>query len=187
MSVDNDQKKFVVTTANDHEAPNQALLEAITWCTSRHSKTLRTPEMAPRALEASYRDSVRSVVLSRRRHLGRARLPVDAPAGGRLVAYFPDADLACGTAGAASQDFFDVNNAPPWDTWVLLAEQSDQTREAYGTCLIAWVPPAFVARAARGIEVNPEECICWLDDCSPELQEAVSRACGMPDTLLAGD
>ena len=100
-----------------------------------------------------------------------------APRGGRLLAYFPDADLACGTAEAASEGYFDVNNVPPWDTWVLLTEPSDRVVDAsYSTCLIAWVPPTHVLRAQRGIEVNPEECICWLDDVPRDVQEAVRGA-----------
>ncbi len=30
--------------------------------------------------------------------------------------------------------------------------------------LFAWVPPAFEAVAQRGIDVNPEACIQWLDN-----------------------
>jgi hypothetical protein len=38
--------------------------------------------------------------------------------GGRLVAYFPDDNLFDGAAEAESQGFFDVDNIPPYDTWV---------------------------------------------------------------------
>jgi hypothetical protein len=37
--------------------------------------------------------------------------------GGRLLAYFPDNNLACGVAEVESQGFFDTNNIPPYDTW----------------------------------------------------------------------
>ena len=82
-------------------------------------------------------------------------LPGLGAEGGRLLGYFPDEDLACGTAEAASGGYFDINNVPPWDTWVLLTEQPDQPRKSRGTCLIAWVPPAFISRAQLGIEANP--------------------------------
>ena len=29
--------------------------------------------------------------------------------------------------------------------------------------LVAWVPPDFIALASGGIDVNPEQCILWLD------------------------
>jgi hypothetical protein len=38
--------------------------------------------------------------------------------GGRLLIYFPNHDLACGAAEQETAGFFDVNNVPPWDTWV---------------------------------------------------------------------
>jgi hypothetical protein len=65
------------------------------------------------------------------------------------------------------------------DTWVLMIEQPDQPRESRGTCLIAWVPPTFVSRAQHGIEANPEECVCWLDECSHDLQRVVRNALQM--------
>jgi hypothetical protein len=84
--------------------------------------------------------------------------------GGRLLVYFPDADLADGAAEAESRGFFDVHNAPPWDTWIALAD--DRLRVAdvsYQQYVLAWVPPDLVACAAAGIDVNPEECIAWLE------------------------
>jgi hypothetical protein len=161
------------------ESPRSILREAIAWCESRAIRSLRTPQLRPRVLESSYRDAVRSVVLARRLHLAGIPLVDDLPNEGRLLAYFPDADLACGAAEAASRGYFDVNNVPPWDTWVFMTGQPDQPRDAYGTCLIAWVPPTFVSRAQRGIEANPEDCICWLDDCAHDVQEVVRNALRM--------
>jgi len=171
----NSVSSFVVTSIGDFDTADAILLETITWCSSRDLKSLRTPQIRPRVLEASYRGAVRSVVSSRRLQLGRTPQVASVPRGGRLLAYFPDAELACGTSESSSEGFFDVNNAPPWDTWLLFAEQPGQSSKAYETCLVSWVPPTFVDRAQRGIEVNPEECICWLEDCSPELQDAVGR------------
>ena len=37
-------------------------------------------------------------------------------------------------------------------------------------CLVCWVPPLMLERAAAGVEVNPEGCIRWLDDCRPKLR-----------------
>ena len=173
------KEKIVITMIDESESPRSILREAIAWCASRSNHSLRTPLLSPRVLEFSYRDAVRSVVEARQLHSQGIRLLDALPEGGRLLAYFPDEDLACGAAAAASDGYFDINNVPPWDTWVLLIEQPDQPRESRRTCLIAWVPPAFVSRAQHGIEANPEECICWLDDCSRDLQSAVKNALQM--------
>lgn len=84
--------------------------------------------------------------------------------GGRLLAYFPDANLCDGVAESVSQGFFDENNIPPRDTWVWMAEeQPNITDDITGSFLIAWVPPAFMELANAGIFVNPEGCMLWLD------------------------
>ena len=82
-------------------------------------------------------------------------------AGGRLLAYFPDAELSDGAAEAETRGFFDVNNAPPWDTWVALFRDEGGDLST-SDCLVAWVPGALVESVDRGIYVNPEQCILWL-------------------------
>ncbi|MBB4639628.1 hypothetical protein FHS01_005706 [Longimicrobium terrae] len=82
---------------------------------------------------------------------------------GRLLVYYPDAELSDGAAEAESGGFFDVCNAPPWDTWVAMVtdlEAPEYQREQ----LISWVPDVFIPHVQRGIDVNPEECIVWLDE-----------------------
>jgi hypothetical protein len=41
--------------------------------------------------------------------------------------------------------------------------------------LVAWVPPAFIELANGGIEVNPEECIVWLDTLDNPFTRALKR------------
>lgn len=89
-------------------------------------------------------------------------------AGGRLIAYSPDSNLACGTSEAETKGYFDVNNTPPWDTWVALLD--DPNAKHWESSLIAWVPPAFVQLVQAGINVIPEECVLWLEDCPASLQ-----------------
>jgi len=67
-------------------------------------------------------------------------------AGGQLLLYNPNENLACGAAEHSSNEFFDVNNVPPWDIWVDFSEDT----------LTSWVPPALVDVAQTGIDVNPE-------------------------------
>jgi hypothetical protein len=72
-------------------------------------------------------------------------------AGGRLLLYFPTENLADGAAEVASGGVLDVNNVPPWDTWV----------EYHSRTLISWIPPWLESWVEDGIKVNPEQCICW--------------------------
>jgi len=70
---------------------------------------------------------------------------------GRILLYVPEENLACGTAEVGSFGFFDVNNIPPWDTWVGFEN---------GT-LVSWIPEELVGIVNSGIDANPELCIRW--------------------------
>jgi hypothetical protein len=88
--------------------------------------------------------------------------------------YFPNNDLACGAAEQETAGFFDVNNVPPWDTWVTYFQDQQQNIDSFDNeYLIAWIPPAFVDLANEGINVNPEQCIMWLSDTSVELAKVL--------------
>jgi hypothetical protein len=102
--------------------------------------------------------------------------------GGRLLVYFPDRELADGAAEAESQGYLDVHNAPPWDTWVAMVDEAS----ADGAYLLSWVPPEFIDLVHRGIAVNPEECIRWLDDADLALRD-VCRELARRLTRVAAD
>ncbi len=78
---------------------------------------------------------------------------IQYPTGGRLLIYFPHENLCDGVAQYSSKGLFDVDNVPPWDTWVCFFDQK----------LVSWIPDQLVAFADQGIDVNPEECIQWAD------------------------
>lgn len=84
--------------------------------------------------------------------------------GGRLLVFFPDEGLSDGAAEVETRGFFDLDNAPPWDTWVGLFRDVEAERSA--DYLVSWVPKRLVDLIDRGIRANPEECICWLDGTS---------------------
>jgi hypothetical protein len=87
--------------------------------------------------------------------------------GGRLLVYAPEDNLACGAAEYTSLGFFDVDNVPPWDTWILMR----------GKYLISWVPPQLIRLVQEGLNVNPEQCILWAND--PSLsKERISETLG---------
>jgi hypothetical protein len=124
-------------------------------------------------LEPGYADAVRSVSL-RRRAEARGE-PGTALTGGRLLVFCPDAELSDGAAEVQSGGYFDVCNTPPWDTWVALVTDLAQ-HSSRQVQLISWVPDLFIANVQAGIEVNPEECIFWLDESDVRFARLIEAA-----------
>lgn len=161
------------------------LAQTISWCAPRADKnnpatSLRTAYLRPRMLEEN-RFTALDTVSHARELLGgadviNAVIPRDL-GGGRLLVYFPDSDLACGAAEYETGGFFDINNVPPWDTWVAYFQDEERSIDSFDTdYLVAWIPPEFVELADGGIGVNPEECIKWLSDTSVELARVLRAA-----------
>jgi hypothetical protein len=157
------------------------LAQTIFWCAPRADKlnpktSLRTAELRPHLLEENRSSAVNTVIDARELYGGKdirkATVPPDL-GGGRLLIYFPNNDLACGTAEQETAGFFDVNNVPPWDTWVAYLQDEYNLDSFDSEYLIAWVPPEFVSIANEGIDVNPEQCIMWLSDTSVELAKSL--------------
>jgi hypothetical protein len=123
--------------------------------------------IGPRPLSTNRWSDVDDISTIRRQDLANAT-PAVQPKG-RLLVYFPDADLTDGAAEVASEGFFDVYNAPPWGTWVGYFEDGAMD-SGYESYVLAWVPDALVDRAGAGIEVNPEECIAWFTDVQVNLR-----------------
>jgi hypothetical protein len=160
-----------------HRAAKNELRDAQVWCASRvdlsrPKECLRSEELMPPLLAASRLETVDDVRMTRERWIGYKRLPRELPpeatVGGRLIAYSPDFNLACGMSEAETRGYFDVNNIPPWDTWVALLDVPNA--KFFENSLIAWVPPAFVPLAQAGINVIPEICVMWLEDCPAALR-----------------
>ena len=172
-----DQRKFI-----------ERLAQTIAWCRdvglpSQARQSLRTCRSDQDDL-TSQSHQVFRVCLERSRRLlasGKRDLsPVSDLCGGRLLAYFPDDNLCCGTAEAESLGFFDVNNIPPHDTWVWMVRNvraftyADGARgELEANYLVAWIPPDFLELASAGIAVNPEGCILWLDTRDDEFVQSL--------------
>jgi hypothetical protein len=166
------------------------LTEAVSWCRdtglpSQPRTSLRTCKVALDDL-TSQSHQVFRVCLERSRRLwasGKQNLsPVADLCGGRLLAYFPDDNLFDGAAEAESQGFFDVNNIPPYDTWVWMVRNVRSSAYADGACgemdanyLVAWVPPDLIQLANAGVAVNPEACILWLDTLDDEFVRSLRR------------
>ena len=137
------------------------------WCESRPSDTsasqvLRTPHHRPRTLAPTRIDLVNDVVRARPKTLHVVSSANDL-SGGRLLAYFPDAELADGAGEDETDGFLDLSDAPPWDTWVALFDDGDPNRPS-AVYLIAWIPSRFIALVDRGIAVNMAGSIAWLSE-----------------------
>lgn len=155
-------------------AVSQTISEAVTWCSY---KQLRSPELNPSAIldvpnwapdsepgeawverkRASYRQAISWLNETRSELLKSANLKtfpvVDALSRSKLLIYESLETVDDGAAEAASMGFYDVHDAPPWDTWVLYADDA----------LFCCVPDFAVARAQKGIDANPVDCIHWAD------------------------
>jgi hypothetical protein len=120
---------------------------------------LRSPELLQVPLSenlstANFAEAVSGVVSNRHERLNETNTKITRPPSadaGKLLHYWPHENLACGAAEYSSNGFFDVDNVPPWDTWVSFD----------GLTLISWVPAILIPLAQAGIDANPEECISW--------------------------
>ena len=163
------------------------LAETIEWCQNRASaddpqKSLRSNALQPPLLyNWSRRETVLQIVRGRGSYLSsQAILSVTSNKqlqGGKLLAYFPDADLNDGAAEVASNGFFNGYNEPAWDTWVsLFYDPTNAQGTCYSTMLVSWVPPVLLEFAEFGIAVNPEACIAWLSDVDNEISRTLKKA-----------
>jgi hypothetical protein len=80
--------------------------------------------------------------------------PADSLAGGRLLRSAPQESVWDGAASAVSAGYLDVDDAPPWDTWLLVDSRH----------LVTWVPPNCVEAVAAAIQVSPVSNIEWASD-----------------------
>ena len=72
---------------------------------------------------------------------------------GKLLIYIPSETVSDGWSEYASNGFFDVNDAPPWDTWFHYSNKE----------LLCWVPSLLVPLVQKGIDGNAVDCIRWTD------------------------
>jgi hypothetical protein len=166
------------------------LAETIAWCVPRvdgddPATSLRSEQLRPRVLESDRAWTVQGVLSSRASVDPGVRAAVAAQSvhdllGGRLLLFYPDLTLADGAAEGESGGFFDLDNTPPWDTWVGLFRHED-AEISERDYLVSWVPPEFIRAVERGIFVNPEECILWLADSQVPLVAELRAAGLLPD------
>jgi hypothetical protein len=153
----------------------QALGETAAWFSRYHLRAddLRSPMLDPSSIlvvpslnelgidafvkvkRDSYRRASESIRQKRSEILRDATTgpvdPVGAQALGRLLLYEAMETVSDGAAEASSHGFFDMEDAPPWDTWFWYKD---------GT-IFCWVPDSLVSAVQAGIDANPVDCIHW--------------------------
>jgi len=122
---------------------------------------LRTPALKPRPFfdPQTDRSEVVEELLEKRAALLRKQNAYPKSlssnlAGGKLLAYEPDDNVADGASQYQSKGYFDEDDAPPWDTWVCYFDRH----------LVSWVPPQLLDLVSKGIAVNVVDCVRWIDE-----------------------
>ncbi|MGH2350498.1 MAG: hypothetical protein ACRDI2_00180 [Chloroflexota bacterium] len=176
------------------------LAEVMAWCLPRVStadpaKCLRSPALRPtifgdqEAPPAQAYDWVTSfenqrvmnaLAEERAAHLRREdRYPV-APAedlaGGRLLLPSPQGSVWDGASEAESHGFIDIDDAPPWDTWIGILADPNASAPLYAQSIVNWVPPDYVAAVDAAIRVNPVENLAWATELEALFTPALKTA-----------
>jgi hypothetical protein len=157
----------------------RSVSEAATWCSHQPSSgnQFRSPELNPSAfldipsfshssesIEAridkkqdSYRQAISWINQTRSELLKKAGIATsdaaDALSKSKLLLYEPLETVSDGAAEAGSLGFYDLEDAPPWDTWFLYA----------GNAIFCYVPESAISAAQDGIDANPVDCIHWAN------------------------
>ncbi|MEI9980827.1 MAG: hypothetical protein WDN23_17860 [Edaphobacter sp.] len=157
----------------------QSISEAATWCSHRLSSgnLFRSPELDPftildipdfphdqESIEGwiynkrdSYRRAISRINQTRAELLKNAGIATsdaaDALSRSKLLLYEPLETVSDGAAQAASLGFYDIEDAPPWDTWFLYADNT----------VFCCVPESAISSAQAGIDANPVDCIHWTN------------------------
>jgi hypothetical protein len=172
--VEEEQESDEIRAIGDTVAFEIRLAETIEWCLrhadiSEPGDSLRNEALKPEFICNEYTYSynpakrikdICQLLEKRRKLLSKEVSPVVSDAdlqGGKLLAFFPDETLCDGAAEMVSYGFFDVDNVPAWDTWVGIFRDYDREY------IVSYIPNQFVSLVEEGTDVNPEDCIPWLD------------------------
>ncbi len=84
---------------------------------------------------------------------------------GRLLVCEINMSLGRGEAEVHSGGYFDVDDRPPWDHWLVCfgrtrPSQPDEPVE----CLLVWVPHELEPLARAGVEANAGQCLYWVGE-----------------------
>ena len=108
------------------------LRETIEWCSrlepdDNPETALRTPAIYPYPFFADGpKEIVKSVADKRRWRLQlKTSMPATSLANGRLLYYFAADNATDWFSGEMTKGFFDIDDTPPWDTWLAYIHESE--------------------------------------------------------------
>jgi hypothetical protein len=172
-------RKIEPSQSNPEVFPTEirhTFFEVVTWCYHSipgdrfrsseldPSEFLKVPPFDELGNEAwgqikreSYQRAVSATNQSRSLHLRERGITISDVAveqsKGKLLLWEPMETVTDGAAEASSRGFYDIEDAPPWDTWFLYSSGA----------IISWVPESSVQNAQAGIDANPVDCIRWIE------------------------
>ncbi len=100
---------------------------------------------------------------------------------GRCLVFDTEQSLFDGSSSNVSGGFFDVNNAPPWDTWILYRIEDNNIPgkfNSWSSYLVTWVPVPMVDIVQDAIDVNPEQCLAWASDIDSDFVKGLVKFIG---------
>lgn len=156
------------------------MAEVIAWCNLLDAVSqLRSSSLKPRTLHSGPDDAVCEVDRARtqwyRHHKFETVVEMPDLNGSELMVYFPDQNLRDGYAELVSEGFFDVENAPPFDTWIAFFDDGPSVADrSLRTYLLCFVPHRFMTLAEAGIDGNPEQCILWLEPAKTRFNQSAT-------------
>ena len=154
--------KAMETNSHTTEDIINAAKEAAAWCEIRWNSceprsSLRNLEFSPEFFGSNHYYTVNSLICSRRYELERLGLdPAPDLRNGKILVYEPDTNIFDGLSESETDGFFDVNDCPPWDTWVGYITTKDCRY------VLSWVFNEAIPLVNAGAEVNCVECFYWL-------------------------
>lgn len=100
---------------------------------------------------------------------------------GRLLVCQLYSTLFDGASEAESKGFFDVDDVPPWDTWIWFGALEMTGRENYASSdydyhLLSWVPSPLVELVEEGIAVNAFGVLAWAKDIDSNFTDRLRAA-----------
>ena len=154
----------------------RSLNDAIAWCSmfaavDDPKNSLRRLNIELHPMQSQYGQLI-SVQYERSWQLRNQGIPESLGRDlqqGRLLAYWPDSNVADGASKAETEGFFDDADCPPQDTWMWFEEG----------LLICWIPSLFHKLVEDGIAVNPVEDIIWLERLSSHPIAEAIRGMGL--------
>ena len=160
-----------MTDTLDVTAFEQTQRETAIWCEVEGPRSqFRTAALRPSLTDwptsEELAGAVEALIRGRRELL--ATYSLIEPPTGRLLICEVNGSVSSGESEVATSGFFDIDDRPPWDTWIWNVPRTKESGEA---TLLSWVPLSLVQIVNRGIETNPYGCIYWLAD-APRLLAA---------------